>query len=77
MDDLGQLQSILELRLAVRTTYSFRISPLDLTHKVKMAIANMMAKRYAEETSKKFMIIFVHISTSSLYLKPCQLYRYF
>jgi len=45
MDDLRQLQSVLELRFTARITYSFRISPLDLTQKVKMAMANMMAKR--------------------------------
>jgi hypothetical protein len=46
--------------------YSFRISSLDLTQKFKMAIANMIAKRYAEKTSKKFKTIFVHISISSI-----------
>jgi hypothetical protein len=44
-DDLGQLQFILKLRFTSPITYSFRISSLDLTHKVKMAMANMMAKR--------------------------------
>ena len=44
-DDLGQLQSILGLQLTSPIPYSFRISSLDLTHKVKMAMANMMAQR--------------------------------
>jgi hypothetical protein len=42
--------------------YFFEVPSLDLTQKVIMATAIIIAKVYAEKTRRKFMITLVHIS---------------